>query len=550
MISDLPATQNEPPSVVSTHQSFALDTGIDLQALQRLRAHPILSSTTHLTSEQFAARSQEFVPEEKRKDARTFVADVLLVKDREEQNAHLYKYMLKQFNPDATAETSRWERFNKKANAIAQQVRTTPRPDSARHLDDGQYEKRTRDFIDGRHQEEALSVTIPSRALETDPVKKPLYLPIHYDSTVTPTGRFEPTAWNYYNRARNVVDCWIESAKPIDPVVVLSVNSLLQDGILSGSNLSSSDYQQFGTVPDALIEYLENGQPPKGLTQAVRDKYAVMGVFRSTADLLRVIDEDGRYKSDFFNDERAKPQMLGFCTRRVFVKDVVPLLRELNEERPEPTRYQELYEAVQQVTDRGPQRLAALQQQKLARILHQRHGGDKEAMIADFKNPQRDPEYKRLQLLSSINPNELRMHLNQSLVAYRDEISRIQECYGGVEKLSSVEQQKSYQRDIVRLAVELGSVIDMGHFGMDGMGRTNLELERLVMGQCGLLRPGGLNVSHEGTHYENGTYVPKNVRIDAILAKLEPLDVDEAVERLGRLASSIRSNPVAKFKVS
>lgn len=494
-----------------------ISAGIDLAEIERLREHPISAARMHLTPEQFSARSVDFVPENKRAAARDFVASTLLISDLAEQNEHLYKFRLVDFNPGGEGVAgSEWKHFNQQVNLRVGVIRSLPPLDSTTGLAPEKLAQRNLEFIDTRHQEEALTVFLPSRALITGP-EQLQHLHKVYDKNKSSTGRFESSAWDFFNRAANYIDAHIESGKPIGARTILEVNSLLQ-----------------------------NGKILDRVTDIIRTRYDVMGVFRSTSDITRVFDQAGQYQSDLFSP----PPMLGFCSRKQFISDVAKLLKEINEDKPELDRFRELLVEAEQYTTLNPHVVASGLEGQLLAKLKRKHGTDLKAIEADLKDPEKYYDLKRIQVLSSLDKAALKTHINTVLDEYARHIKTIVTKFGTPESLQAPEQQEQFQRQVIQLATEFGSVIDMGHFGMDGMGRTNLQLERLVMGQLGLTRPAPIGVTHEGVGYENGTYVPKNVRIDAIFATLSPLDVKDAGQRMQALLTSIRDEPQERLRIT
>lgn len=87
----------------------------------------------------------------------------------------------------------------------------------------------------------------------------------------------------------------------------------------------------------------------------------------------------------------------------------------------------------------------------------------------------------------------------------------------------------------MRLAVQTGRTVDIGHFSLDAMGRTNLQIEHYIQRQFGLEPPIPFGCWIGDRGFENGAYFEEELRIEALLnaaARPEPVRCAEAVSRV------------------
>jgi hypothetical protein len=410
-------------------------------------------------------------------------------------------------------------------------LRGIPALASTSHLTLQQEIQRNLSFIDHRHQDAAAKFVSDTLHIES-PAEQLQHLHKYYLKEFNKReGCFETAAWDNFNRAANYID-----------------------GLIEGN---PGPHKKFSGLPDVQViltvnALLQHGKLPDNLTTMIRDSYAVMGIDRDKADVLSSFDEHGQYRARLFE----APPMLGFCTWSQFRvhrngNSVIGLLQELNYERPKGERKEEIGRELEARTSRNPHEVGRILDAMLHQSLVKKYGTDQARIEQGENDPNEFSTYKRIQIISAMGRLVLGRHLNAVCNQYQEHATKIVDKFGSKEALSTPEAQQLFQKSVIRLGTNFGSVIDMAHFAMDGMGRTNLQLERLVMGQFGLQRPAPIGVEHNGKFYENGTYVfPKDVRVEAIFAKLGPLDVEKSLSAMAVLKASLQADKGRRLQLN
>lgn len=320
-------------------------------------------------------------------------------------------------------------------------------------------------FIDAKHHAVAfqklkeMHPEIPKKDL-------PLYLHRFYLKEHCETGRFASDAWQNLNLAEDYVAFLAAQQNPLQLIQVLEINALIQHGSI-----------------------------PVDVFSVVRDASDVMGTTRPTEDLRRVFTPDGTYLS-----KMPQPPLEGFKGSNFFF------------------------------TEHPSKHFQPGKQASIASILRKLDAGqisseDLEAARLELEDRlTRDPHdiaSKQSYVIFCTRKEALQLHLEEVCTYSRDMMEKLARIV--VEKSpTSEEDKRELVRRVVSLAVHTGSVIDMGHFAMDGMGRTNLRVERLLMKMWGLEPPVDAIVKIGKRYFENGAYVsPKSTRIDAILKKIQ-----------------------------
>lgn len=99
-----------------------------------------------------------------------------------------------------------------------------------------------------------------------------------------------------------------------------------------------------------------------------------------------------------------------------------------------------------------------------------------------------------------------------------------------------------YLNTVCLLAARIARIVDMGHFGYDGMGRTSLLVERYILTQFGI-RPPIWVADYDktaGKHFENGTYRQEEHRAKRLVATVKKEGHYEAKSCLTAVAKIIK----------